>query len=104
MCFWSHHWPTTTPAKTTGNQFSPIKPAQSIGNLDDYMVRREGDSTLQKVALKAPRPRDGSWEPPARWAGRSKSGVNKDEEWQREKSCVFSQGDVFSPLSSAQAI
>lgn len=54
--------------------------------------------------LLTPRGRGRSREPPARWAGRSKSGVNRDEEWPRETSCVFSQGDVFSPLSSGRAI
>lgn len=49
-------------------------------------------------------PRDGSWEPPTQRAGRLQSGVNRDEGWQREKYCVFSQGGVFSPLSGAQAI
>lgn len=37
-------------------------------------------------------------------AGRLQSGVNRDEGWQRDKPCVFSQGGVFSPLSGAQAI
>lgn len=94
--------PPVGPNKT--QLFSPLKPTQSIGNLDEDWVCRAGCSTLQKVSLEALWPRDGSWEPPTQGAGRLQSGVNRDEGWQGEKPCVFSQGGVFSPLSGAQAM
>lgn len=47
--------PLEPPLGPKKNQlFSPLKPTQSTGNIDDDVVCREGCSTLQKVSLEAP--------------------------------------------------
>lgn len=96
----SHCWHPATPEKTPGSQFPPTitctvyrEPRWWQGLKGRWLYPAESGSESQ-----------GWLELPAWWAGRSKSGVNNDEEWQKQKPCVFSQGDVFSPLSRAQAI
>jgi len=94
---WSHHQLPITPAKTTGNQFSPIKPTQSIGNLNDDTVCGEDDSTLQKVALQAPWPgKAARSRPPGGLGDRNQESTKMKNG--RGRNPVFSLKEMFSLL------